>query len=104
MALMQITIIPLGTASPSVGSYIADTEKLLKDKGIEHTLGDMGTVLHGDPETLLKLAQDIHNLPFRSGAKRVVTNITIDDRRDIERGIGEKRDSVLNRLKQEKKL
>lgn len=102
MALMQITIIPVGTASPSVGSYVAEIEKFLRSKDVEHTLEDMGTVVHGNADMLLNLAHEIHSLPFKKGAKRVVTQITIDDRRDIDRNIGEKKNSVLSRLKREK--
>lgn len=101
MALMQITIIPLGTGNPSVGDYIADIERFLNKKGIEHSLGDMGTVIHASADELLRLAAELHNLPFARGAERVVTQITLDDRRDIERKIGEKKQAVVNRLKGE---
>lgn len=101
MALMQITVIPLGTGSPSVGDYVADIEQFLNKRGVAHSLGDMGTVMYGPVDELLRLAAEVHNLPFARGAKRVVTQITIDDRRDIERKIGEKQQSVINRLKWE---
>jgi len=101
MALMQITIIPVGTASTGVGNYIADVERFLQGRGIEHSLGDMGTVIHGDSGDLFQLANDIHNLPFHKGAQRVVTQIMIDDRRDRKRGIGEKREAVMQRLQRE---
>ncbi len=98
MALMQITIIPLGTATTGVGDYIADVERFLRDRGVAHTLNDMGTVIHGAPEELLHLANEIHNLPFRRGAQRVVTHIALDDRRDKDRGLGAKQEAVLRRL------
>ncbi len=98
MALMQITIIPLGTATPGVGDYIADVELFLRDRGVAHTLNDMGTVIHGAPEELLRLANEIHNLPFRRGTQRVVTHITLDDRRDKNRELGEKQEAVFLRL------
>ncbi|MDH3328696.1 MAG: MTH1187 family thiamine-binding protein [Desulfobulbaceae bacterium] len=101
MALMQITVIPLGTGNPSVGEYVADIERFLNKKGVAHSLGDMGTVIHGSADKLFSLAAEVHNLPFGRGAKRVVTQITLDDRRDIERKIGEKQQSVINRLKGE---
>lgn len=50
MALMQITIIPLGTATTGVGDYVADVESFLRDRGVPHTLNDMGTVIHGAPD------------------------------------------------------
>ena len=101
MALMQITIIPLGTASPSVGEYVAEVENYLRHRGIEHQLQDMGTLLHGEAATLFRLAAEIHNLPFARGVQRVVTQITIDDRRDTERGLGDKQRAVLQRLDRE---
>lgn len=30
----------------------------------------------------MKVAEEIHNIPFKDGAMRVVTNIMIDERRD----------------------
>ncbi|MFZ5799170.1 MAG: MTH1187 family thiamine-binding protein [Thermodesulfobacteriota bacterium] len=103
MALMQITIIPLGTGTPSVGGYVADVERFLRDRGIEHQLQDMGTVVHGEADDLFRLAGQIHNLTFAKGVKRVVTQLTIDDRRDITRRIGDKQGAVQERLAMEKK-
>lgn len=98
MALMQITIIPLGTATPSVGKYVADVERYLQEQGIDHQLQDMGTVVHGESEELFRLAAEIHNLVFGKGVQRVVTHITIDDRRDVQQGLGDKQRAVLRRL------
>ena len=50
------------------------------------------------------LAEELHSLPFKAGAQRVVTSITLDDRRDIERGLGDKQLSVNKRLKEEKSV
>ncbi len=58
----------------------------------------MGTVIHGAPEELLHLANEIHNLPFSRGAQRVVTHIALDDRRDKDRGLGAKQEAVLRLL------
>ena len=99
MALMQITIIPLGTMTPSVGEHVAGVQKLLEEKQADYQLCDMGTVIHGTAAELLQLAVEIHEYPFSRGVERVVTNIVLDDRRDRERKIGEKREAVLQRLK-----
>lgn len=100
MALMQITIIPMGTETPSVGSYVADIQELLARSDVEYELNDMGTVLHGNARELLHLAADIHEHPFTTGAQRIVTHIVLDDRRDLERGIGEKKKAVQEILKE----
>ncbi len=98
MALMQITIIPVGTDSTSVGDHVAGVQKLLQERGCTYELADMGTVIHGTVAELLQLAADIHEYPFSCGAQRVVTNIMLDDRRDKEQAIGDKRRAVQTRL------
>lgn len=94
MALMQITVIPLGTGAPGVGKYVAAIESFLRKSGINHQMHDMGTIIHGSTDELFRLAQQIHQLPFAQGAKRVVTTLTIDERLDTDPEIGEKKLSV----------
>jgi uncharacterized protein (TIGR00106 family) len=98
MAIMEISVIPLGLGSPSVGDYIADVVRHLQKEKISHTLTDMGTQVHGDATTLLKVAGALHELPFGRGVKRVITHITLDDRRDKDVRLGEKSASVMARL------
>ena len=98
MALMQINIVPLGVGSSSVGEFVAGIVKKLDHEGVVYTLTDMGTVLEGDVEDLLKVAAMLHEVPFQKGAKRVVTQINIDDRRDKKVALGDKISSVVNRL------
>lgn len=90
MALLQLTTIPLGTASPSVGSYVADIQQELEKSSLPYRLNDMGTVIEGNIPELLALVEKIAEIPFSKGAQRVVTQIVIDDRRDKQVGIGDK--------------
>ena len=99
MALMQLTVTPLGTESTSVGDYVAEFQKALKQQKIPHTLTDMGTIIEGSAEELLQIAAKIHALPFEKGAKRVVTQIVMDDRRDKNVSLGDKVASVQARMK-----
>lgn len=98
MAIMEISIIPLGLGHPSVGEHIAAVEDYLRRQNLPHQLTDMGTLVHGDASRLLEVAQALHNLPFTQGVKRVVTHITIDDRRDKEVRLGDKTSAVQARL------
>ncbi|MCL7487400.1 MAG: MTH1187 family thiamine-binding protein [Desulfobulbaceae bacterium] len=104
MALMQITIIPVGTGSPSVGSYIADIERFLRGKDIEHSLHDMGTIIAAPVNDLFAMAEEIHRLPFTKGAERVITHITVDERADLDRKIGEKQQAVLRIIDESERL
>jgi uncharacterized protein (TIGR00106 family) len=98
MAIMEIRIIPLGLGHPSVGDHIAEVERYLRQQKLPYQLTDMGTLVQGDATPLLELAQALHNLPFARGVKRVVTHITIDDRRDKEVRLGDKTSAVQARL------
>ena len=98
MALMHLTIIPLGTGSPSVGEFVADVQLVLKKSGFAYKLTDMGTIVEGSLENLLRLAGQLAEMPFNKGVNRVVTQISIDDRRDRRVVLGDKITSVGDRL------
>ena len=98
MALMHLTIIPLGTNSSSVGEYVADIQKVLEQSGFPYELTDMGTIVEGSTEDLLKLAAQLSETPFSRGVTRVLTQIGLDDRRDKKVSIGAKKASVTDRL------
>jgi uncharacterized protein (TIGR00106 family) len=99
VAIMEISVVPLGLGTPSVGDYIAEVVRYLQKEGIPHELTDMGTLVLGHPARLLKVAQILHELPFDKGVQRVMTHITIDDRRDKEVYLNDKVKSVKARLK-----
>ncbi len=98
MALLQLTVIPLGTASPSVGAFVADIHEVLAREKVACRLTDMGTVIEGESGELLALAARLHEIPFSKGVRRVVTQIVLDDRRDKSVAIGDKVAAVQARL------
>jgi uncharacterized protein (TIGR00106 family) len=98
MALMQLTVIPLGTSSVSVGAFVAEFQKALHAEKVAFTLTDMGTIIEGETPMLLALAAKIHAMPFAHGVQRVVTQISIDERRDKSVVLGDKIRSVQERL------
>ncbi|WLR49777.1 MTH1187 family thiamine-binding protein [Bacillus tianshenii] len=106
MAIVDVTVIPIGTEGPSVSSYVADIQKVLeryKQGGkINYQLTPMNTLIEGELADLFEVVQAIHEVPFESGIQRVATNLRIDDRRDIKRSMNEKLDSVKKHLENEK--
>ena len=83
MAMIDISVVPVGTGKPSVSEYVAGAVRILqKEPGIKYELTAMSTLIEGDLEKLLSLAQRMHRSAFDAGAKRVVTTIRIDERRD----------------------
>ena len=98
MALMHLTIVPLGTDSPSVGEYVADFQKALEKSEYPYELTDMGTIIEGKTGDLLKLAAQLVEIPFSKGVHRVSTQISLDDRRDKKVSLGDKTASVAKRM------
>ncbi len=94
MALLQLTTIPLGTETASVGGYVAEIQKELENAQVSFRLNDMGTVIEGNISELLAIVEKVYEIPFKKGAVRVVTHIIIDDRRDKKVGIGDKINAV----------
>jgi len=94
----EIHVLPLGTATTSLSHYVAaclDTVKQAKD--ISYQLTAMGTIIQGPLDRILELAQKMHETPFAMGAKRVITTINIDDRRDKPATIEDKVRAVLSK-------
>jgi uncharacterized protein (TIGR00106 family) len=98
MAVVFLTITPLGTGSPSVSSYVAGVEKILRATGLRHQLTAMGTIIEGDLDEILAVVRKMHEHPFTQGAVRVSTLLKIDDRRDKEHTIAGKMRSVEEKL------
>jgi len=96
MALMNLTVVPMGTKTTSISQYVKKFHSLLKQENATFTLTDMGTIIEGDAPSLFALAQKIHLLPFDNGILRVLTSLTIDDRRDKSVQLGDKIKSVQN--------
>jgi uncharacterized protein (TIGR00106 family) len=83
MAMIEVSVVPLGTKSPSVSHFVADALRILKDAhGVKYELTPMGTIIEGDLDVIIDLAKKMHRVTFSPEIKRVVTNIKIDDRSD----------------------
>lgn len=104
MAIVDVTVIPIGTQTPSVSSYVADIQRILKqyeEQGkIQYQLTPMNTLIEGELSVLFEVIQAIHEAPFNEGIKRVATNIRIDDRRDVKRKMDDKVKRVNELLQQ----
>jgi uncharacterized protein (TIGR00106 family) len=99
MAIVEVTIVPLGTGSPSVSQYVANCHKVLEQANdVKYQLTPMATVIEGELDRILAIVRQMHEVPFASGAVRVSTLIRIDDRRDKELTMDGKIQSVMEKL------
>lgn len=99
MALVEISIIPIGTGSPSLSQYIARAVEVLQgEKDIKYELTAMGTVIEGDLARLMALVGKMHEAVFDAGVTRVLTMVNIDDRRDKTSSLSGKVESLKREL------
>ncbi len=100
MAVAEVSIVPLGTGTTSLSSFVAACEKELLEQGtgLKFELTAMGTIIEGDLDLILAVIRRLHEVPFREGALRVSTSIKIDDRRDKAGSIEQKIKSVEEKL------
>jgi uncharacterized protein (TIGR00106 family) len=100
VAIAEVTVIPLGTKTPSVSQYVARAVKVLEqEKDIKYETTAMGTIIEGDLDRILAVVKKMHEGTFGQGVARVITMIEIDDRRDKPRGMKDKLDSLKKKLK-----
>lgn len=91
----EVSIVPIGTGNTGLSSYIASCLKVLEgSKDLTYRLTPMGTVIEGPLDKLLAAISEMHEVPFRKGALRVVTHLKIDDRRDKLATMNSKVESV----------
>jgi len=99
MAMVEVSIVPVGTESPSVSEYVARAVKVLQaEKDLKYELTAMGTIIEGELDRLLSVVRKMHQAVLDSGVKRVVTTIKIDDRRDKASSISGKVEAVKKRI------
>ena len=100
MAIVEVTIAPMGTGSAGISRFVAACHKVLEgEKDLKHQLTPMATIIEGDLDRIMAVIRKMHEVPFVEGAPRVSTLIRIDDRRDKEATMAGKLQSVMEKMK-----
>ncbi len=99
MAIVHVSITPIGTGNTSISPYVAACHTVLRAKlGLKWQLTPMGTIIEGELSEILAVIEEMHEVPFTHGALRVSTQIKIDDRRDKHATMAAKIESVEAKL------
>ncbi|KYK27260.1 hypothetical protein AYK20_08400 [Thermoplasmatales archaeon SG8-52-1] len=94
MIISQLSIAPVGKGI-SLSKYVKLVINCLKKHKIKFVTNDMATVIETkDLETLFNVVSRAHEAVIDAGAKRVITELKIDDRRDKNVIIGSKINSL----------
>jgi uncharacterized protein (TIGR00106 family) len=98
MAILEISVVPIGTKDTSLSSFVAECVQILKKEKVRYELTSMGTNIEGDLRDLIRIALKMHQTPFKKGALRVLTTLKIDDRRDKKGTLSGKKRAVQKKL------
>jgi len=82
MIISQLSIAPVGK-DVSLSKYVKTALNVLEKNNIKFETNAMATVIETeDLETLFKVVEEAHKAVMKSGAKRVITELKIDERGD----------------------
>ena len=82
MAVVQVSVVPVGTSTASISHHVAHCLDVLEATGLTFRLTPMGTVIEGELGDILGAIARMHEGTFGSDVSRVLTTVIIDDRRD----------------------
>lgn len=99
MAIVEISIVPLGLPGTSLGAYVARAVRVLQQSRLQYQLTAMGTIISGELDEIWPVLRRMHESCFTCGeVARVLTQIKIDDRRDQVGDPARKVASVMTKL------
>lgn len=94
--LAEFSVVPLGKGT-SVSSVIARVMKIIAESGVSYKANPMGTVLEGEWDTVMGVVRKCHDEVMKD-SERVLTSISIDDRKGKEQRMEKKLESVEQKL------
>jgi uncharacterized protein (TIGR00106 family) len=94
--IAEFSIVPIDKGT-SLSPYVAECLRIVQDSGLKHQLTPMGTVLEGEAGKVMATIMACHSRVLEM-SERVVTSISIDDRRDRPADMERKVRSVKEKL------
>jgi len=90
MIISQLSISPVGEGT-SLSKYVKIVIEILKENNIKFKINDMATIIETENlDTLFNVVEKAHKSVIDAGAKRVITELKIDDRKDKDVVLGTK--------------
>jgi len=96
MIIASISISPIGVGT-ELHEFVKRAIEEIKKKGIKYEVNAMSTVVEvSSLEELFDVVKKAHSAVLDAGAKRVITEVKIDDRRDKEATMESKVSKVIS--------
>lgn len=94
--LFNLSMIPIGK-DVCLSDYVAKAVSIIKKSGLEYEVNDFGTVIRGNWDKVMPIIRECREEILKE-SNRVYTTILIDERKDKDYKIGDKRKSVEKKL------
>lgn len=95
MILSQLSVYPVGQEGTSLGRFVKKGIQVIQDSGYTYSVGGLSTAIETpDLDSLFALIKKVHKAHLDEGARRVVVDLKIDDRRDKDATLHSKISSV----------
>lgn len=92
--IASLSVYPLGEGT-SLGHFVKKGVSVVAESGYTYEVGGMSTTIEvPDLDALFELVKKVHAAHLAEGARRVVIDLKVDDRRDKVATIASKKKSV----------
>jgi len=92
--IAQLSVYPIGEGT-SLGRFVRKGVKVIEESGYTHEIGGMSTAIEvPDLDALFDLVKKLHAAHVEEGARRVIIDLKVDDRRDKKATIETKKASA----------
>jgi uncharacterized protein (TIGR00106 family) len=96
LILAQLSVYPLGEGT-SVGRFVKRGIEVIKESNLTYEVCSFSTAIEApDLDSLFRLVKKVHQAHLDEGARRIVIDLKVDDRRDKDATLEGKRKSVDN--------
>lgn len=94
--IIDFSIFPLDKTGASLSPYVARALNVIKDSGLAHSLGPMGTSIEGDWAEVMAVVDACYR-ELDQDCDRIYMNIKVDSKKGRKDGLSGKVASVLNK-------
>ncbi len=92
--IAQLSVYPMGEGT-SLSRFVKKGVGIIERSGYRYEVGAMGTAIEvPDLDALFELVKQIHGAHVSEGARRVIIDLKVDDRRDKKATIHSKKAAV----------
>ena len=92
--IAQLSVFPIGEGT-SLSRFVKKGVAVIEQSGYTFDIGGMGTTIEvPDLDALFDLVKRVHAAHVEEGAKRVIIDLKVDDRRDKQSSIQSKKAAV----------